>query len=326
MVRKERVKQVLIIFIAIILGSALATGVMMEIKPMIVLSGSMEPVMLPGDVILVAPLGPGLIEPGDIISFQIPSAQERVVVTHRVLEVDPERRELVTKGDANSDIDANPFSYDDVVGKAVFLIPLIGYANEARREVTLFLVILPAVTLLLSELRTVNTDPRQLMRQEREDKKRRRSLYMINRKRLFLLTLLLSAPFLIIALPSLAGTAGEYTPAEGMVTIQGQSLIREVYLLPSSSSEPLYGIVGAGKEVTITAPDSPRPVQIIRAPSILPVFWFLMLADLHSYLPSLFIAVVPGMIIIILLHPLWLREKYSSSKKKRSPKKHGFNT
>ncbi|WP_211531075.1 signal peptidase I [Methanocalculus chunghsingensis] len=324
--RKERVQQVIVIIIAIIVGSALVAGVMMEIKPMIVLSGSMEPVMLTGDVILVAPLDPELIEPGDIISFQIPSAQERVVVTHRVLEIDPENREFVTKGDANNAIDANPFSYDDVVGKAVFLIPLIGYTNEARREVTLFFVILPAIALLLSELRTVNTDPRQLMRQEREKKNRRRSLYTINGQRLLLLGLLVLAPFWIIALPSLAGMAGEYTPAEGMVTIKGQNLIPEVYLLPSSSAEPEYGIIGPGEEVVGIASGSSEPLRIIRAPYILPVFWFLMLADLHPYLPSLFIAVVPGMIIIILLHPIWLREKYPSSKKKRRPKNHGFNT
>ena len=59
----------------------LVTGVILiargDILLMVVLSGSMEPVMMPGDVLVVTPVPPSQIAVGDIISFHTQSEAGR---------------------------------------------------------------------------------------------------------------------------------------------------------------------------------------------------------------------------------------------------------
>ena len=49
------------------------------------------------------------------------------MVTHRVVEVNEEDKSFITKGDANDVNDANPISYENVVGVVKMCIPLLGY-------------------------------------------------------------------------------------------------------------------------------------------------------------------------------------------------------
>ncbi|HBK54047.1 MAG TPA: signal peptidase I, partial [Syntrophomonas wolfei] len=77
----------------------------MGYKPFIVLSGSMEPTILTGDIVLTKETGPDAIVEGDIITFR---ADQNTAVTHRVTEVVIENgtRSFLTKGDANIGADA----------------------------------------------------------------------------------------------------------------------------------------------------------------------------------------------------------------------------
>lgn len=92
-----------------------------------VLSGSMEPYYHVGSVVLVDKKAePEEIEVGDPITFQ---KTDSMLATHRVVEIDAEKREFVTKGDANDVIDIAPVSFDQMVGKAGISIPWIGYIS-----------------------------------------------------------------------------------------------------------------------------------------------------------------------------------------------------
>lgn len=109
----------------------------------VVLSGSMEPAMSPGDVIIVD--AGGAIAVGDVITFQ---RGGDVPTTHRVVDVvDGAYR---TKGDANENTDAGLVEPAQVLGRVVFVIPLMGYVVMWANTTTGFvlLVVVPLVVLV----------------------------------------------------------------------------------------------------------------------------------------------------------------------------------
>ncbi|HIU76967.1 MAG TPA: signal peptidase I, partial [Candidatus Pelethocola excrementipullorum] len=95
-------------------------------KSMAVISGSMEPDIPVGAVVIVKEVMPKTLKTGDVITYQI---SEGTMVTHRINRIDKDKEEIVTKGDANDVADANPVTYDRVVGKMAACIPLLGYIS-----------------------------------------------------------------------------------------------------------------------------------------------------------------------------------------------------
>lgn len=114
----------------------------------VVLSGSMEPAMSPGDVVIVDASGP--VEAGDVITYR--TGADTVPTTHRVVGVQDGGYE--TKGDANGNADTGLVGPEAVIGRVVLTIPLVGHvilwANTPVGYVTL--VIAPLVLLGASEL------------------------------------------------------------------------------------------------------------------------------------------------------------------------------
>ncbi|SDF28318.1 signal peptidase I [Halorientalis regularis] len=113
----------------------------------VILSGSMEPDIAPGDVVIVdASASVGV---GDVITF---SEDSDVPVTHRI--VAEENGQWVTKGDANENRDTRPVSAENVLGKVVLTIPLIGHVVLWVNTPTGYigLVLVPLLLLLGNEL------------------------------------------------------------------------------------------------------------------------------------------------------------------------------
>ncbi|WP_320936642.1 signal peptidase I [Enterocloster lavalensis] len=83
-------------------------------KPFIVLSGSMEPSIMTGDMVFVKETDPDSLKVGDVIAYKSGSA----VVTHRIVEVKSENGETryVTQGDANNAADQGLVKPADVEG------------------------------------------------------------------------------------------------------------------------------------------------------------------------------------------------------------------
>jgi signal peptidase len=99
------------------------------LQPALVGSGSMEPKMYAGDVVIVAKVPADTIETGDIIQFRVP---EGVTIMHRVIEIQETEggsKVYITKGDNNEEPDSEPVLPDNVVGKAIMTIPKIGWAS-----------------------------------------------------------------------------------------------------------------------------------------------------------------------------------------------------
>lgn len=125
----------------------------------VVLSGSMEPAMSAGDVIVVDAAPPSTISAGDVVTFA--AAGETRPTTHRVIEVVETEQGLAfrTAGDANEDPDPALVTADQVrgvvptVGGHLFVIPLVGYVIQFAGTTTgiLTLLVAPLVLLVLSE-------------------------------------------------------------------------------------------------------------------------------------------------------------------------------
>ena len=96
-------------------------------KARIVLTGSMEPVIKPGDVVLLAPTPRTQPKLGDIVSYTARrfSGESVGVFTHRIIGGDPVNGWLV-KGDANPSPDVQKPKAEDVSGVVFFVIPFIG--------------------------------------------------------------------------------------------------------------------------------------------------------------------------------------------------------
>lgn len=103
-------------------------------QPALVGSGSMEPKMYPGDVVIIAKVPADNIVLGDVIQFRVP---EGVTVMHRVIEIQETEgggKVFITKGDANDKPDSEPVMPENVVGKAVVTIPKVGWASIVVKE------------------------------------------------------------------------------------------------------------------------------------------------------------------------------------------------
>jgi signal peptidase len=79
-----------------------------------------------GDLLIVRKVPQSEISVGDVIIYK--RSYQEIPIVHRVIGMVKKNDEVwyVTKGDANSGPD-NPVAFSEVVGKAIFMIPKIGY-------------------------------------------------------------------------------------------------------------------------------------------------------------------------------------------------------
>lgn len=120
----------------------------------IVLSGSMEPAIPTGSVVVSRPIAANEVREGDIIMFA--SLAGHSLTTHRVVKVEPtsDGFHFITKGDAVKGADINPVVPGQLVGIIVFCVPLLGYLIAfIRTPLGLILcIVVPIAVLIISEL------------------------------------------------------------------------------------------------------------------------------------------------------------------------------
>ena len=137
-------------------------------KLMYVLTGSMSPVIEPGDLIIAMDVDADNLKEGDIITFRAP---QNTLVTHRIIGIN-EDGSFVTKGDANNveDLDLKANS-ENIVGKYVFRIPKGGYiAKFIQSPIGMILFILiPVGVLSGGEIKNL------LKEMDKEDNKQKQS-------------------------------------------------------------------------------------------------------------------------------------------------------
>lgn len=90
----------------------------------IVDSGSMAPTLPVDSMIIVKEIKAEQIQTRDIVTYY--AGNEKIRVTHRVVEVVEGGKQFITRGDANNTEDPNILEGDRIIGKVIFKIPYIG--------------------------------------------------------------------------------------------------------------------------------------------------------------------------------------------------------
>jgi signal peptidase len=119
-------------FILILLVMAFVFG-FFPIKPVAILSGSMKPIINPGDMVIIKKCDITDIKIGDIVQYQV----NNYTVVHRVVSIDYDygQTSLIMKGDANKNVDKEPITSEQVIGKLQYNIPYLGYPAYLLRNI-----------------------------------------------------------------------------------------------------------------------------------------------------------------------------------------------
>jgi signal peptidase len=131
-----------------------------------VMSGSMEPMIATGDLVVNQPIGPLDARVGDVVTFLDPGGSGRLI-THRVqsIEVTPQLVDVVTKGDANTAVERWSVVREGRLGRVVLDVPRVGYALALLRSRVgqVGLVVVPALLLMFLALMKIwQAPPREV--------------------------------------------------------------------------------------------------------------------------------------------------------------------
>jgi len=159
---------VIVLLACVAAGTALSvSNVPLGFKLYSVLSGSMEPELPVGSIVAVQKQTAYIA--GDIITFVSASdmSKTETPTTHRITKVSANQSgapEYITRGDANNAKDLEPVSFDRVLGKVVFHLPLVGFAISFARSTFGFvlLIIIPATLIIASELQVIVKEAKKI--------------------------------------------------------------------------------------------------------------------------------------------------------------------
>ena len=124
-------------------------------RPYTVLSGSMEPSIGTGDVVIVKRISPLEARAGDVVTFADPEGTGRLI-THRVRSSQVRAGDVsfVTKGDANNAVERWRVPAEGVISRVQYRVPEVGRLAVLTRTRTglLLLVLVPTLLLGVHEL------------------------------------------------------------------------------------------------------------------------------------------------------------------------------
>lgn len=126
-----------------------------KFRSFLVLSGSMEPTIMTGDIIVIQQANTYDIQ--DVVTFK--DAGDRVV-THRIMEkkVEDDTTVFKTKGDANRSADNDSVSPSSILGKVTLVIPKLGFLVGFTKTLPGFIamILIPTVLLIIDQLLKMN--------------------------------------------------------------------------------------------------------------------------------------------------------------------------
>jgi len=134
-----------------------------NIKFMTVISGSMQPAIKMGSVVMVKPVSDYKI--GDVITFG-PYSKTKAPTSHRIYDIKVVDGQpiYITKGDTNNAPDTREVQKKEVLGKVMFSIPYLGYAvNSAKQPLGFALIIIiPALVIIFDEIKNVYAEIKKI--------------------------------------------------------------------------------------------------------------------------------------------------------------------
>ena len=144
------VLSVLLFVIVLIIIILLSIGY----KPAVVLTPSMTPTIMPGDMVVYKKVDVTTIKEEDIITFWSSNDSKEndgVSVTHRVVDIIDDGDGTIsfqTKGDNNDSVDSKLVPQELVIGKVVFVVPWFGRLFLFVKN-NLFVIIFSIISIIL---------------------------------------------------------------------------------------------------------------------------------------------------------------------------------
>lgn len=141
-----------LLLLLVLAGALVAVPWAVNGAALTVLSGSMEPAISAGDIVVVRGVSvpPDDVAVGDVITF-LPYPDDPTLITHRVVAMtaDPQGEvKYVTQGDANSAVD-EPIGPHQIRGRMMYVVPVLGYVTNAFQNRVPWLVTAAGVFLLV---------------------------------------------------------------------------------------------------------------------------------------------------------------------------------
>ncbi|MCX6806876.1 MAG: signal peptidase I [Candidatus Berkelbacteria bacterium] len=161
---------VVIIFAFLAISSKFSIG---GIKLLVVKSGSMEPTIKTGSMVITESQADYTID--DIVTFKNREKPEETT-THRIVneEYQGNLKLFITEGDANGSPDSNKVLPDQIVGKVIFKIPYFGYAVAFSRTLPglIILIVIPATIIIYDEINKIKDEikKRRKIKEQRGNK------------------------------------------------------------------------------------------------------------------------------------------------------------
>lgn len=138
-----------------------------KISVKIVKSGSMEPTIRTGGIVIIKPSDSYVV--GDIITFG-KDTKTQIPTTHRIVGIDGDGplRNFITKGDANESEDPTPTKLFDIKGKVLLTIPYLGYLLDfAKKPIGFVLLVgVPAIAIILDEVGKIIKEIKRIRRKK----------------------------------------------------------------------------------------------------------------------------------------------------------------
>ena len=151
-------------------------------KPFIVLSGSMETEIFPGDLAIVKDEGTENLKVDDVIAFK----SGDIVITHRIVEIVNEDGliKYITKGDNNNTKDVGYVLPENVEGKYVFKIKNLGNLAMFIQTPTGMIACLsiPLLLLILVHMKESSDDRKYLKEKVSKQKAMEQEIEELRRK------------------------------------------------------------------------------------------------------------------------------------------------
>lgn len=126
-------------------------------KVLTVISGSMEPAIKTGSVVVIKPFADYNV--GDVVTFGKVGKNQNPV-SHRIVSVtvsESGAEYYTTKGDANNNNDENSLQKSQIAGKVLISFPYIGYAVDFAKKPFGFALIIavPAAAIIGDEIKKI---------------------------------------------------------------------------------------------------------------------------------------------------------------------------
>lgn len=151
-------------------------------KPFIVLSGSMESEIFPGDLAIVKDIGTEELKVNDVIAFR----SEDIVVTHRIVEIKNENGAIKykTKGDNNNSQDVGDVLPEQVEGLYKFKISKMGNLAMFMQTPTgiISCLSIPLLLLVLLHMKEIKEDRKYINEKVNKQKQMEKEIEELKKK------------------------------------------------------------------------------------------------------------------------------------------------